>query len=260
MIAVLLLTLVAAPFNVSPATPTIGDSITIAARGTPFELRPSPEFEVVSAVPDEIVIRTFRPGPLRVEWSTHRPGELPESGTLEIEVASVLARDDKLEPAPLRPPKPLPREGTAWIATGITAGIAVLLWGLLALLLRRQANPALPALPAIEDPSAAFRAALVRLRTFQDDESKWVMLSAATRRYLAATDSALGAELTSFELLVAMRRAARREPDVATVEAILRGGDWTKFSPFGAPRLSIDDLVDAAGELIPRVAEGEAAA
>lgn len=260
MIVAFLLALVTSPFTVSPAKPTIGDAITIRAGGAPFEVRPSSEFEVVSTAPDGVVLRTFRPGPLRVEWATHPPGEVPESGTIEIEVASVLQRDDKLEPAPLRPPRPLPRENTAWIATGIASGVAALLWGLLALLLRRRANPALPALPRVENPAETFRAALAKVRTLPDDESKWVTLSTATRRYLAATDAALGAELTSWELLTAMRRTARPDREVATVESILRGGDWTKFSPFGAPRLSIDALVDAAGELIRRPAEAEVAA
>jgi hypothetical protein len=260
MIVAFLLALVTSPFTVSPAKPTIGDAITISAGGAPFEVRPSQEFEVVSTAPGEVVLRTFRPGPLRVEWATHPPGEVPESGVLEIEVASVLTRDDKLEPAPLRPPKPLPRENTAWIATGIAAGVAALLWALLVLLQRRRAMPAVPALPKIEDPAEAFRADLAKVRALADDESKWVMLSAATRRYLARTDASLGAELTSRELLVAMRRTGRSDRDVSAVESILRGGDWTKFSPFGAPHASIDSLVTDAAGLIPRPAEEEAAA
>jgi len=207
------------------------------------------------------VLRTFHPGTLHIEFVTHTPGEVTETGTLAIEVASVLAAgDDKLEPAPLRPPKELPRENTVWLATGVAAGVAALLWGLLALLLRFRRMLAIPEIPRVEDPAEAFRAALANVRTLADDEAKWVMLSSATRRYLAATEPSLGVELTSHELLATMRRAGRRADTVSTVESILRGGDWTKFSPFGAPRVSIDTLVGAAAELIPAAPAGEAAA
>ncbi|MFA6956672.1 MAG: hypothetical protein WC538_12450 [Thermoanaerobaculia bacterium] len=261
MIVAFLLALATSPFTFSPAKPTIGDAITIKASGASFEVRPSQEFEVVSTSPGEVVLRTFHPGTLRVEVVTHTPGEVTETGTLAIEVASVLAAgDEKLEPAPLRPPKELPRENTAWIAIGIAAGAAALLWALLALLLRFRRMPAIPEIPQVEDPAEAFRAALAKLRTLGDDESKWVLLSSATRRYLASTEPSLGVELTSYELLATMRRAGRRADTVATVESILRGGDWTKFSPFGAPRVSIDTLVGAAAELIPAAPEGEAAA
>jgi hypothetical protein len=260
MIVAFLLALATSPFTFSPAKPTIGDAITIKASGAPFEVRPSEEFEVVSTGPGEVVLRTFHPGTLHVEVVTHTPGEVTESATLAIEVGSVLAGDDKLEPAPLRPPKPLPRENTAWIATGVAAGVAALLWALVALLLRFRKAPAIPEIPAVEDPAETFRAALATVRTLRDDESKWVMLSSATRRYLAATDPSLGAELTSHELLSAMRRTGRRPETVSTVESVLRGGDWTKFSPYGAPSVSIDALVVAASELIPPRAESEAAA
>ena len=261
MIVALLIALAASPFSFTPPKPTVGDAITISARATPFDVRPSAEFEVISATPTEVVLRTFRPGPLRMEITTHVPGEVPETGTLEIAVASVLAPDDKLEPAPLRPPKSLPPDNKPfWIAVGVAAGVAALLWGALALLLRRRAAPSIPSLPKFEDPSEVFRKALSLVRARSDDESKWVMLSAATRRYLAATDPSLGEELTSFELLTAMRRRARRERDVATIESILRGGDWTKFSPFGAPRVEIDTLVDAAEGLIPKPVAPEVAA
>ena len=44
------------------------------------------------------------------------------------------------------------------------------------------------------------------------------------------------------------------------MESILRGGDWTKFSPFGAPRVEIGVLLDAAVALVPERAEPEVAA
>lgn len=259
MILALLVAIATSPFTWSPAKPTVGDPITIRAGGAPFEVRPSPSLEVVSSAPGEVVVRSFTPGTLRVEYALHPPGEVPAIGTLEIEVASVLAKDDTLEPAPLRPPKPLPRENTWIIATAAAAAIAGLLWALLALLVRRR-KPVVPELPRAEDPDAAYRAALARVAAPGEEAARWVELSTATRRYLAATDPALGAELTSFELLGAMRRAGRPAPDVATVEAILRGGDWTKFSPFGAPRASIDDVVRDAARLLPRPAQPEAAA
>lgn len=260
MIVAFLIAIATSQLSYAPAKPTVGDPITIRMQGAPFEVRPSAEFEVVSVSPGEVVLRTFRPGPLRIEYATHVPGEVPTIATLEIPIASVLARDDKLEPAPLHPPKPLPRDDTAWIASGVAAGVALLLWLALALLLRRRAAPALPKPPAFADPADAFRAALAGIGSLNDDEAKWVALSSATRTYLAATDPALGAELTSSELLSAMRRSGRRDAETAAVESILRGGDWTKFSPFGAPQVEIASLVDAAATLIPARVEQEVAA
>jgi hypothetical protein len=260
VIVALLVAIVTSQASVSPAKPTVGDAITIRMQGAPFEVRPSAEIEIVSASPNEVVLRSFRPGPLRVEYETRVPGEVPATGSVEIEIASVLARDDKLEPAPLRPPRPLPRDDTAWVAIGVAAGVALLSWLALALLLRRRATPALPQLPAFEDPAQAFRAALARIRSLHDDEAEWVALSSATRAYLAATDAALGVELTTSELLVAMRRSGRRSAETAAVESILRGGDWAKFSPFGAPQVEIASLVDDAEALIPARVEREAAA
>jgi hypothetical protein len=260
VIVALLIALAIAPVSVSPAKPTVGDAVTLRTQGAPFEVRPSDAIEIISASPNEVVLRSFRPGLLRVEYATRTPGEVPTIGVVEIEIASVLARDDKLEASPLRPPKPLPRDDTAWRALAAAAGVAALLWLALALLLRRRVAPALPELPAFEDPADAFRAALARVRTLRDDESKWVALSSATRTYLAATDPSLGVELTSSELLEAMRSSRRRDQETAAVESILRGGDWTKFSPFGAPRVEIATLVDAAVALIPAKVEPEVAA
>ncbi|MGK2857219.1 MAG: hypothetical protein ACSLFQ_08435 [Thermoanaerobaculia bacterium] len=260
MILALLIALVASQLSVSPATPTVGDAITLRMRGEPFEVRPSAEFEIVSASPNEVVIRSFRPGPLRVEYAVRVPGELPASGAAEIEIVSVLAPDDKLEPAPLRPPKPLPRDDRAWIAIAVAAGVAALLWLALALLLRSRATAVLPGVPAFEDPADTFRAALERIRSLRDGEAKWVALSGATRVYLAATDPSLGVELTSSELLVAMRRSGRPNEETAAIESILRGGDWTKFSPFGPPRVEIASLVEDALALVPARVEREVAA
>lgn len=260
MIVALLVAILTSQVSFSPAKPTVGDAITIRMQGAPFEVRPSAEIEIVSASPQEVVLRSFRPGPLRVEYETRVPGEVPATGSVEIEIASVLARDDKLEPAPLRPPRPLPRDDTAWIAIGVAACVALLLWLALALLLRRRGTSALPKLPVFEDPADAFRAALARIRLLDDDEAKWVALSSATRAYLAATDGALGVELTTSELLLAMRRSGRRAAETEAVESILRGGDWTKFSPFGAPKVEIASLVESAAALIPPRVEREAAA
>lgn len=260
MIIALLIAIATAPVTVAPAKPNVGDHITIRMEGTPFEIRPSDDFEVVSSASDQVVLRSFRPGPLRVEYATHAPGEVPAIGSVEIEIVSVLARDDNLEPAPLRPPKPLPHDDTARMTTAIAAAVAALLWLTLALLLRRRAAPALPELPAYHDPATVFRAALAKVRELDDDESKWVALSSATRTYLAATNRSLGEELTSTELIARMRGCWRSQEDVVAVESILRGGDWTKFSPFGAPRIEITSLVDDAASLIPSKVEPEVAA
>ena len=260
MIVALLIALATTTPSVSPAKPTVGDAISLRMQATPFEIRPSQEFEIVSSSPNEVVLRSFRPGPLRVEYATRVPGEVPADGTLEIEIVSVLARDDTLEPAPLRPPKPLPRDDTAWIAIGIAAAAAALFWLALVLTLRRSVASALPALPSHEDPADAFRAALASIRALRDEEAKWVALSGATRQYLAATDRSLGIELTSSELLAAMRSPRRRDERSDVVESILRGGDWTKFSPCGAPRVEIGVPLDAAVALVPERAEPEVAA
>ena len=260
MIVAFLVAIAFAPVSVSPEKPTVGDAITLRMQGAPFEVRPSEEMEILSASPNEVVFRSFRPGPLRIEVATRTPGEVPTIDVVTVEIASVLAKDDALEPAPLRPPRPLPRDDTAWIAIAIAAGVAALLWLALFLVSRRRSVATLPELPAYEDPADAFRAALARVRALHGDEAKWVALSGATRVYLAATDPALGVELTSSELLDAMRRLGRRVEETVAVESILRGGDWTKFSPFGAPRIEITALVDAAASLIPPKIEPEVAA
>ena len=96
MLGLLLLTAIT---TFHPARPTVGDPITIDF-ASPTVVDPSPDYEVVSRGGNRVVIRTFVPHTIAV---TGRAAEGPVS--VMIPIHSVLKPDDKLEPAPLKPPK-----------------------------------------------------------------------------------------------------------------------------------------------------------
>ena len=148
-------------------------------------------------------------------------------GDVMIPVRSVLAPADKLEPAPLVPPRAERYPRMPFVAMAVAALLAMLAWtGVFLLARRRVAQPAIVLNPAEE------------IRKARD----WAGLADAVRRYLAATDPRLGLELTTRELLARC--------DDRTVAEILRQGDLQKFSPWGAAPGDFDALARRALALI----------
>ena len=214
-----------------PARPTVGDPIVIEFR-EPVVLDPSPQYEIVSTDGKRVVVRTFSAKPFAL--SGHA-GQV-KFRNLVVPVQSVLKAKDDLTPAPLEPPRALPYPRLAYWLIGIAAAMAVMVWAAVILLARRRRSQALsePALPPLE----RYRATVLRLRGEVRMPKRWAALADATRAYLAATRSELGAELTTGELL--------RCTDSATVAEILHQGDLEKFSPWGPKPGDFASLADRA--------------
>lgn len=221
-----------------PATPTVGDLVTIefAAR---VKLDPSPEYEVVSAQGNRVVVRTFVPRPFALSGTV---GDV-HFRNLVVPVQSVLKPNDDLKAAPLVPPRVVPYPRAPWIAIGVAALLAALAWAAVWWRSRQRVASVVPALP----PDVQFRQAVASLRP-----NEWARLADATRVFLAATRPGLGTELTTTELL--------RRCDEPVVADILRQGDLEKFSPWGAALMDFDAIASRALDLAPEVVVEEKAA
>jgi hypothetical protein len=229
-----------------PARPTVGDPITIEY-AMPVVVDPSPDFEVVSRSGRRIVIRTFVPHTIAV---TGRAADGPVS--VMIPIHSVLKPEDKLEPAPLKPPKSEPWPRSPFVAIGVAAIVAMAAWLAVVLLAKRR----VPKPHMVVAPADAFRA---RLLALQRDAApmRWAHLADAVRAYLAAIRAGLGAELTTSELLhrvageppAGQPPSRRRYDRVDDVAQILRQGDLEKFSPWGAAPADFDDALSRALEI-----------
>jgi hypothetical protein len=191
---------------------------------------------------------------------------------------SVLAPDDKMQPAPLQPPRPLAYPRAPFIAIGTAAGVALLAWTAVVLLARRAAaamasEPQLP-------PAERFRNAVQLLRRNPRAPQRWARLADETRLFLSSLDLELGTELTTTELLTRLYGApppsagplgggaeiaaegggAPLERDsAATIATILRQGDLEKFSPWGPSPRDFDSAAASALLLIPAEEEAKAA-
>jgi hypothetical protein len=217
----------------TPARPTVGDPITVTFPG-PATVQQSSDYEILSQRGNVVVVRTFEP----------RPFVLRTSATeVVIPVHSVLKQNDKLDPAPLKPPRAERYPRAPFLAMAIAAAAAIAAWiGVIVLARRRTPKPEI-----IVDPTERFRTAVLALRG-----DRWADLADATRLYLAATDPRLGMELTTRELL------ARN--DDPTIAEILRQGDLQKFSPWGAAPGDFAALARRALALIPEPVVEEKAA
>jgi hypothetical protein len=221
-----------------PAKPTIGDPVTITF-ASPTALDPSADYEVISRNGNSVVIRTFVPHTIAVNG---RSADGPVS--VMIPIHSVLKPDDKLEPAPLKPPKPEPWPRLPFIAIAIAALAAIAAWAAVVMLARRR----VPKPHIVIVPSDEF---LRRVRSLRADAPKrWATLADIVRAYLAAVRPDLGAELTTSELLSRI--------DHSSIAQILRQGDLEKFSPWGAAPADFEDVARGALE-IPSWAEPPAA-
>ncbi|MBV8544447.1 MAG: hypothetical protein JO093_17390 [Acidobacteria bacterium] len=249
-----------------PPKPAIGDPITITF-AAPTTVDPSADYEVISRNGNSVVIRTFVPHTITVNAHS---AEGPVS--VMIPIHSVLKPDDKLEPAPLKPPKPEPWPRLPFVAIGIAALAAIAAWIAVVILAKwRVTRPVIVVAPADE-----FRR---RLRTLRPDAPKrWATLADIVRAYLAAVRTDLGAELTTSELLARIdEETERRRPagwtaagsaatseiageppalqppsrrrydgDASLVATILRQGDLEKFSPWGAAPADFDAIASQA--------------
>jgi len=218
----------------APAKPTIGDPVTITF-AAPTTVTPSADYEVISRRGNSVVIRTFVPHTITVSG---RAADGPVS--VMIPIHSVLKPDDKLEPAPLKPPRPESWPRMPFVAIGISALAAIAAWVAVVMLAKRRVpKPHIVIVPADEF--------LRRVRSLRPDAPKrWATLADIVRAYLAAVRPALGAELTTSELLSRV--------DHPAIAQILRQGDLEKFSPWGAMPADFDDVTKRALE-IPSWAE-----
>jgi hypothetical protein len=151
-----------------------------------------------------------------------------------VPIHSVLKPDDKLEPAPLKPPKPESWPRLPFVAIGITAIVAIGVWTAVILLARRRAEK--PRVVVV--PSEQFRNTVL---TLGNAPMRWARLADAVRAYLAAVRADWGAELTTSELLARV--------DESTVSQILRQGDLEKFSPWGVGAADFDEMARRALEI-----------
>lgn len=233
-----------------PPAPTVGDLITIDFQ-QPVVLDRSPAYDIVSQHGTRVVLRSFEPKPFAINGVT---GGV-RFRNLTVPMHSVLKPKDKLEPAPLRPPVPLPFARLPFIAIGVAALIAAASW-IAALLLARRKEIAIEEEPLLE-PAERFRRTVSALRENSAYRHRWALLADATRVYLSSLSPHFGVELTTSQLLPRVDAG-----HVAVIAQILRQGDLEKFSPWGAPAMDFDALALRALELIPvpREEEQEAAA
>lgn len=236
-------------FRYEPAAPTVGDPVRIEYQIVPgARIVPdvSSAYEIVSADGSTMIVRSFRPGPLTVAGSVERDGGIrePFRGPT-IEVRSVLAEDDELQPAPLKPPVAPPAEKFPSVAIACAAGAALLAWaGVLLWKVKDGPDTSLP--PGLEQ---TFRARLSALRLRPFEQEAVAEVAELTREFLARHDPAYARELTSTELISRLRES----PDfrfAGPVTDVLREGDLAKFSPWGSHYDGMGPLVDRAEELL----------
>lgn len=222
--------LLLAGISFQPATPTVGDLVTIQFPEK-VVLQPSPAYEVLSSDGQRVVVRTFAPKPFEVRaLAAGKPVQIT------IPVKSVLARGDLMTPAPLTPPRPAPYPKAPFVAIGAAALVAALTWLMIWLQARRKREP--PVVPA-ESAEERFRAAIARLRA----GGSWQQLADETRRYLVATRPVVTSDLTTTELVPRLRDEER------FVAHILRQGDLEKFSTRKPDPADFDEAARRALEL-----------
>src|SRR5947209_13731824 len=128
-----------------PAKPSVGDPVTITF-ASPTAVEASADYEVVSRNGNSVVIRSFVPHTITVNG---RAADGPVS--MMIPIHSVLKPDDKLEPAPLKPPTPEPWPPLPFVAIGIAALAAIAAWATVLMLAKhRVATPHIVMVPSDE--------------------------------------------------------------------------------------------------------------
>jgi hypothetical protein len=213
---ILALALVAA--TLQPASPTVGDLITVTFPA-PVVLDASREYEVVARSGNSVVVRTFQPKPFAMNGTTGG-----QRFTRTIPVTSVLKQGDDLKPAPLAPPVAIAYPRLPWYAIGAAALLAAIAWLVAWWRARRPAEVVAPPV----HPADRLRAAVQTLLSNPSYEWRWAALANETRAFLDATRPGLTGDLTTSELVPRLGDAER------VVEEILRQGDLQKFSRRGA--------------------------
>ncbi|MCU1231756.1 MAG: hypothetical protein JWO97_4640 [Acidobacteria bacterium] len=230
MIAILLL--ISATFH--PAQPAVGDLITVDFEQAPVVLNASPEYELVSQQGKRVVIRTFKPRPFALSGVS---GDVAFRNMI-VPVRSVIAPNDPMTPAPLKPPRAEPYERLPFIAIGIAALAAAAAW-YAAMRMSKRAPAATSAMATLLSPDERFRRAVESLLS-RPQPLRWAALADAVRAYLAAT-SAASADMTTTEVLARIDR-----PEIAT---ILSAGDIEKFSTDEVARDDFETIARRALEL-----------
>lgn len=252
MIALLLLVALGGPpARVSPAAPTVGDPIAIRfpEERAKITLEESDAYEIVKSGASPAVIRAFRPGPIAVRGRLESANGSFRFRDLRIEVRSVLAEDDSLEPAPFRPPREIPPNRIAWWAIGLAALAAVALWTAVWRMRDAAAPVAASAAGSSLPARTEYLAELRRARSLELHPSL-VLIGGAMRRFLSRVHPSWSLDLTSRELRRELRRHRVREELVSTVDRVLVEADLEKFSPWGAPEVDRDALIESAGKLV----------
>ncbi len=245
-----------------PASPTVGDLITISFPDVgegKLSLLPADEYEVVSVAGEKAVVRTFRPGSIKVVGEILTPGEQTQRHTVEIEIRSVLSENDDLQPAPLVLPKRLPPNRVAWWMLGGAAVAALAMWSLLYFVAGRMSGGGVEEGSGGRGAAAIYLERLHRIDRLASEDERWRQLADATRWILPRIDRALGPELTTSEILATLRGRRYHAETIALVDRILHGGDWAKFSPFGAPDDASKAALSQARGLTSLLAKEEAA-
>lgn len=229
---VLAFVLAAATANIHPSAPKVGDLITIEF-AAPVVLDPSTDYEVVSRAGNRVVVRTFAPKPFVMTGSV---GGVRFTN-LEVPVASVLAPNDSMTPAPLAPPVKVPYPRAPFLAVAIAALAAIATWA--AVWWRAKHAAAAVIVRPTVSPEERFRNAVLALRRNREHPRRWAALADETRAFLAATRH-LGSELTTTELVPRLTEHDR------VAEDILRNGDIEKFAPRGTPNAEFEDVAERA--------------
>jgi hypothetical protein len=230
MIAILLL--ISATFH--PAQPSVGDLITVDFEQAPVVLKASSDYELVSQQGKRVVIRTFKPRPFALSGVS---GDVAFRNMI-VPVRSVIAPNDQMAPAPLKPPRAEPYERLPFIAIGIAALAAAVAW-YAAMRMSKRTPVVKPAMATLLPPDERFRRA-VELLLSRPQPLRWAGLADAVRAYLAAT-SAISVDMTTTEVLGVLNR-----DEIAT---ILKTGDIEKFSTDEVSRDDFEAIARRALEL-----------
>jgi hypothetical protein len=211
------------PATISPPRPTVGDPITLTFPA-PIRVAASPDFELIEAKGNRVVVRSFRTGPFTIMGKLVRGPRMTDVAA-RVHVFSVLQPNDSLEPAELKPPRPLPPNPVARGAIIAALIAAVLSWAAVYLLARRGVAVEESVLGAVEE----FHQRLRRAAHLREPAAKLIALADATRIFLSRTSPAYRRELTTFELLRILPPG-----DVSgMVREVLTASDLAKFSPWG---------------------------
>lgn len=234
MTLLFLLLLVAPQANIRPAAPTVGDPVEIrlaAAPGASVRVDPSENLEVVSTRGTVVTVRAFAPGDVPVTGIVHEASGDTKFRVV-VHVRSVLEPDDKLQPAPLHPPKDLPANSFPWKMIGGAGAVAAIAWGLLAWAARQRARAASSAARLL-GATAEFRSAVLAIRRLPPADENIAALGDATRRFFSRIEGHLGRDLTTSELVSRLATAGVDPGTLEVVREILGEADLAKFSPWG---------------------------